>query len=188
MLLGSNICLRAVEKEDLSFITICRNKESIYKYFYEYEPLSLEKQTEWFEDFLERKNEYYWIISLKESNISIGTVSIYNMDLRNRKAEWGRFFIDKEEFPNTKGFGSEVEALVLRYVFDYLNLNRLQCEVFSDNESVINLHKSFGFIVDGKFNEHIYKDGKYKDVTHLSLLKRDYLSEITQNKIKKILG
>jgi UDP-4-amino-4,6-dideoxy-N-acetyl-beta-L-altrosamine N-acetyltransferase len=186
MIVGKNIKLKAVSTNDINFIVNCRNNPNIYKHFYEYEPTSEERQKEWLEKFYKEKNGFYWTI--EHGLTKIGTVSIYNINWRSKKAEWGRFFIDKDSYPNTKGFGSEVEALVLKYVFEHLNMNRLQCDVLLDNEFVWKMHESFGFKEEGIMRQYIYKNGEYKDVIFLSLLKEEFLLEKTQDKIKSILG
>jgi len=186
MIYGKNVLLRAVGFDDVDFICNSRNKPKIYENFYEYEPISKDMQFNWIENFYKNKNGYYWVIE-SSMHTKIGTVSIYNINWRSKKAEWGRFFIDKDINPQ-KGLGSEVEALVLQYVFDHLNMNRLQCDVLLENEFVWKMHESFGFKREGLMRQYIYKNGEYKDVVFLSLLKEEFLLEKTQNKIKSILG
>ena len=74
---------------------------------------------------------------------------------------------------------------VLDYVFDTLKLNKLLCEVFVDNDKVITLHEKFGFRRESYFREHIRKNGIYKDVIGLALLKREWsqLCDILRAKI-----
>lgn len=143
MLIGRRVRFRAVEEEDLSKIVKWRNSPQIYDFFFEYEPLSLIKQKIWFEKHLQTPTEKLFIISSLEGE-AIGTVGFTHIDLRNRKAEWGRFLIGEEKFLK-KGYGPEVEFLILEYAFEHLNLNRLYCEVLATNPTVISLHKKFGF-------------------------------------------
>lgn len=188
MLKAATLKLRRIEStEDLNFIKDSRNMESIYKHFYEYHPVSLESQRRWINDHDDLPNEkFFGIEYIGETNKLIGTVGVYHIDWRNRKAEWGRFFINKDGLiiPHA---GKIVESIILDYVFNYLNLNRLYCEVLESNTKVIELHKSFGFIEEGVFREFIYKDGEYVDVVALGMLRSDFNNEITQEMIKGYL-
>lgn len=185
MIVGKRIQLRAIEGEDLSLMVKWRNDPEIYQHFYEHEPLSLVVQERWFENFLQKDDEKLWIIEAIEDPEPIGTVGLVHIDWRSRKTEWGRFLIYPEKYRHG-GYGSEVESLILRYVFDHMNLNRLYCELFARNENVIALHEKFGFKEEGRFRKHVFKDGQYQDVVYLALLREEYLTE-SQEIIEKYL-
>ena len=187
MIVGKRILLRAVEREDLPLMVVWRNDPAIYQHFYEHEPLSQIMQERWFEAFLDKPDEKLWVIQDIASGTPIGTVGLVHIDTRSNKAEWGRFLIYPDEYRHG-GYGSETEALVLRYVFDTMNLHRLQCEVFSDNEAVIGLHQKFGFQVEGVFRDYVFKDGAYRDVTYLAMLREGYDSAATQERIRRYIG
>jgi RimJ/RimL family protein N-acetyltransferase len=121
-----------------------------------------------------------------ETGKAIGTVGLVHIDWRNRKAEWGRFLIYPQEYRHG-GYGSEVECLILRYFFDHMNMNRLQCEVFAENKSVIALHLKFGFRQEGLFRQYVFKDGRYRSVAYLALLREEYRSEKVQMRISRYL-
>jgi UDP-4-amino-4,6-dideoxy-N-acetyl-beta-L-altrosamine N-acetyltransferase len=196
MIVGKRVQLRAIEVEDLPLLVKWRNDPEIYQYFYEQEPLSLVMQSAWFEKLLQRSDERLWIIEARETDdqkpghpshgVAIGTVGLVHIDWRNRKAEWGRFLIYPDEYRHG-GYGSEVESLILRYCFDHMNINRLQCEVFSENEAVIALHKKFGFQQEGLFREYVFKDGRYRSVAYLALLRQEYLSDAVQARVARYL-
>jgi putative acetyltransferase len=45
----------------------------------------------------------------------------------------------------------------------WLNLTRLELEVYTDNESAIRLYERFGFEREGTLRQHAFRDGKYVD-------------------------
>jgi UDP-4-amino-4,6-dideoxy-N-acetyl-beta-L-altrosamine N-acetyltransferase len=186
VIVGKRVQLRAIEYDDLPLLVKWRNDPDIYQYFYEQEPLSLAMQRAWFEKLLQRSDERLWLIEARETGEAIGTVGLVHIDWRNRKAEWGRFLIYPDEYRHG-GYGSEVESLILRYFFDHMNMNRLQCEVFADNENVVALHTKFGFRQEGLFQEYVYKNGQYCSVAYLALLRSDYLSNAVQARIARYL-
>jgi putative acetyltransferase len=46
---------------------------------------------------------------------------------------------------------------------NWLNLTRLELEVYTDNEAAIRLYERFGFEVEGTLRQHAFRDGQYVD-------------------------
>jgi UDP-4-amino-4,6-dideoxy-N-acetyl-beta-L-altrosamine N-acetyltransferase len=175
MIVGKRVRLRGIELEDLPLMVTWRNDPGVYRYFFEHEPLSLVSQRRWFENLIQKTDERFWIIETVEPSLAIGYVALVHIDWRNRKAEFGRLLIFPENY-RREGYGAEAESLVLRYAFDHMNLNRLQQEVFAENERMIHLQKKLGFKEEGVFRQYIFKNGDYRDVVYLALLREEYLS------------
>jgi UDP-4-amino-4,6-dideoxy-N-acetyl-beta-L-altrosamine N-acetyltransferase len=173
VIVGKKVQLRAIEIEDLPLLVMWRNDPQTYQHFFEHEPLSLVMQERWFQSYLSRPDEKLWIIEKTDDRQPIGTIGLVRIDWRNRKAEWGRLFV----YPGSergKGYGTEALALTIRYAFDHLNLNKLYCEVYSDNERAVRLYERVGFIKEGLLRQHVYRDGAYRDALYLSLLRPEY--------------
>tara|TARA_B100000315_G_C14592899_1_gene596929 strand:- start:3630 stop:3899 length:270 start_codon:yes stop_codon:yes gene_type:complete len=76
-----------------------------------------------------------------------------------------------------KGYGTEVLQLVIRNVFDVLNLNRIVDYAISSNLASIKSNEKAGMDIEGKIDEYVYKDGIYHDVTILGLTRKKYLDK-----------
>jgi UDP-4-amino-4,6-dideoxy-N-acetyl-beta-L-altrosamine N-acetyltransferase len=184
MLIGKRIQLRAIEEEDLKLISKWRNDPGVYDYFYEYEPISFARQLKWYERQLENPTEKNFLVASVNGE-AIGTASIVHLDFRNSKAEYGRLLIGSEKFRG-KGIGTEIDLLIIQYSFDHLNLNRLYCEVLVKNESVIRLHMKTGFREEGILKQYVYKNGMYEDVALLTILRQDYIKEMSTGNLGKL--
>lgn len=172
MLASRRICLRAIERSDLAMIARWRSAPEAYDWFYEYLPISEEQQRLWYEKQLNNPTEMNWVVA-DTANTPIGTVSLYRIDLRNRKADWGRLVIGDAAWRG-QGIGKEVEALVAEYAFEHLNLHKLCCEVLADNITALALHHKFGFNQEGLLKAHIFKRGGWQDVVLLALSEEEY--------------
>ncbi|MDG9925375.1 MULTISPECIES: UDP-4-amino-4,6-dideoxy-N-acetyl-beta-L-altrosamine N-acetyltransferase [unclassified Pseudomonas] len=186
MLISKRIRLRAIEEADLCIMAEWRSNPEVYEYFYEYLPISTRQQKNWYEKQLQDSSEINFIVSRADDNKAIGTVSIYHIDRRNRKAEWGRLIIGDKEM-RSGGYGAEIEALILQYSFEHLNLHKLYCEVLVDNSSVVELHKKFGFKQEGILRDHAFKAGTYADVAVLSMLDEEYLESCKNGRMSVML-
>lgn len=172
MLASRRARLRAIERSDLAAIARWRSAPEAYDWFYEYLPISEEQQRLWFEKQLGNPAEINWVVA-DAANAPVGTVSLYRIDLRNRKADWGRLVIGDAAWRG-QGIGKEIEALVLQYAFDHLNLHKLCCEVLADNAAALTLHQKFGFAQEGLLKAHIFKRGAWQDVVLLALGEEEY--------------
>lgn len=176
MFYSQTIKLREIRESDLEIMCSWKNNPKNYEYFYELKPIMLSQHKSWIEKINQDPSEIMFAISRMDGNDSfLGFVGFQHIDLRNRKAEWGRLLIGDPKNAGL-GAGKQVEALMLQYAFEHLGLNKLYCEVLATNTKVIALHKRFGFKEEGVLKKHIFKSGKYLDVVYLSLFAEDYFN------------
>jgi len=175
MLQGERIRLRALEFSDGSQLRTWRNDPEIADKFFSQDSISSMRQGNWMEMIVNRSTGFEWMIELKDSSTVIGTLGIELIDYRNSNAEYVRHIIDKNY--RRLGYAYEAEMLLLEYSFNYLNLNKIYCKAFSDNLEVINLHYKTGFKEVGIWKEHIFRNGHYRDVLLLEVLRREWLTK-----------
>lgn len=174
-IIGKNIIFRAIEEKDLPLMVQWRNNPDVNYYFYEHEPLSMPMQKKWFDNYLQHINtDKIFIIDEIASGNTIGMVSIYHIDWRNRKAEWGRLMLVGDI--RGKGYGKEIEIMIYTYVFEHLNLNKLCCEVYAFNDKVVSTHEKMGSKIEGILRKHIFRHGEYQDIVVMGILREDYLA------------
>jgi putative acetyltransferase len=54
---------------------------------------------------------------------------------------------------------------------NWINLTRLELEVYTDNEPAIRLYKKFGFTIEGTLLGFAYRDGQYVDTYMMARLR-----------------
>ena len=164
--------LRGVRPEDKDMIRQWRNLSEVARYMYTDHHITPEEHERWFQRILRDPTCRYWIIVCDRQDV--GLVNIYDLDQRNKRCYWA-FYIASPDVRG-KGVGSFVEYSILRYVFDEIGLNKLCCEVLAFNEVVTNMHKRFGFKQEGRFREHVVKNGVPTDIVCLAMLRREWES------------
>lgn len=173
MIQGEKIYLTAVEKSSLEQLRTWRNKPELRKYFREYREISSDMQESWYKNrVLENDKQIDFEIRDISTNNLIGHCGLYYISWVNRTAEL-TIYIGDAKYRNG-GYGKDALTLLMNYAFDTVNLNRVWCEVFSNNEA-IHVYRKLGFIDEGKLREHHYEDGKYIDCYMLGLLKSDWV-------------
>ncbi|WP_352420804.1 GNAT family protein [Proteiniborus sp.] len=175
MLVGKKVKLRGLKIEDV---------ELAYQYMTESEvllnlspgipyPMTLERERKWFESQIEMEDTYNFSIEDIKTGLYIGGCGINKIDWKNRVATVG-IYIGDGDFRG-KGYGTEAMSLLIKFIFDQMNINRIQLFVFSFNERAIKSYKKNGFTVEGRLKQSIFRNGKYHDEIIMSILREDYL-------------
>ena len=166
------ISLRDVRSEDKEMIRNWRNLREVARYMYSDHYITPEEHEKWFENVLKDPTRRYWIITYNGEDV--GLANLYDIDNHNRRCYWA-FYLASTNIRG-KGVGSFVEYSVLQHVFGKLNFNRLCCEVLAFHQAVIDMHKSFGFVQEGYFRQHVMKGGQPVDVVALAIMREEWES------------
>ncbi|WP_202114704.1 UDP-4-amino-4,6-dideoxy-N-acetyl-beta-L-altrosamine N-acetyltransferase [Vreelandella zhuhanensis] len=156
--------LRAIEDDELELILSWRNAPTVRQNMYTRHEISLEEHLAWWHRVRGRQDQHYFLY--EHDGQPLGVVSFTQVHAKDANASWA--FYASPEAP--RGTGSRMEFLALEHAFGGLMLHKLYCEVLAFNEPVINLHKKFGFSVEGILREQHRVDDTYVDVIRLGIL------------------
>lgn len=62
-----------------------------------------------------------------------------------------------------QGIGSAMMAAALELADNWLNLHRIELEVYTDNPAAIRLYEKFGFVIEGTLRHFAFRNGEYVD-------------------------
>lgn len=177
-LLGKRIMLREYKREDFQSIRKWVNDPEVVDNLSDIflSPHTIEMTEAFLNSVLkgEQEKTYHFVIADMKTEDYIGQIDLIHVDWKNRIAELG-IVIGKRE-NRGKGFGSEALGLLQEFVFNRLNMNRLQLMVHSYNTGAYRCYLKSGFKEEGRMRESIYINGKYFDKIILSMLKSEFLS------------
>ncbi|NMB02500.1 MAG: GNAT family N-acetyltransferase [Firmicutes bacterium] len=117
-------------------------------------------------------NNYSFAIETLENNHYIGGCGLNSLDWKNRVAEIGIFIGDKEY--QNRGYGTDALKVLLRFIFDQLNLHKVSLRVLSYNERAIKVYKRLGFRDEGCLRQERFVDGAYHDLLAMGILKDEF--------------
>jgi RimJ/RimL family protein N-acetyltransferase len=111
-------------------------------------------------------------IHLRDSDRLIGTCAFSQLDGDNGSALFHITIGEKDAWGY--GYGTEATTLMVEHAFDRLGLHRVALSVFAFNERAIRTYRKVGFIVEGRSRQSIWRDGRYWDELHMSMLDTDW--------------
>ncbi|GAB2669964.1 GNAT family N-acetyltransferase [Paenibacillus thermoaerophilus] len=142
------ITLRPLTADDIELIRVWRNQDHIRKSFVYQETISKEQQQKWFEKYSTLPNDLMFIIELNSSKTPVGCAALYNLNIEDAVAEFGRLLIG-ESIARGRGIGLNATKLLCNFGFEELNLMSIQLEVLESNLIAYNLYSKVGFIRNG---------------------------------------
>lgn len=173
MILNSDrLIFRAIEIEDLEVLLELINDPEIESEVGGWSfPISRENQRKWINNIENTASTLRLMIINAETDHSIGTVILSDIDYKNGTAEIHLKLLSGTQ---GKGYGKESVNMILEYAFSEL---RLQCIFANVNEENIKSKKLFtklNFEKEGIMRNRIFKNGKYQNVISFSILKDEY--------------
>jgi RimJ/RimL family protein N-acetyltransferase len=142
-LIGKATILSSVTMEDSGFIAGLRSMPNTNKFLSNEGNISIEQQNKWLTNFLQTNNAHYFIITDNKTKNKTGTISLYDINEDERKAEFGRYIC----INNVNAIESEL--MLLKFAFNILNLKEVYCRTVEENINVWNQHYNYGFEDNG---------------------------------------
>lgn len=101
----------------------------------------------------------------------VGQLGLYTFPNYPRRRHVGQIGMAVRDDWQGKGVGSALMQAMTELADKWLNLTRIELEVYTDNESAIHLYKKFGFVVEGTQHHFAYRDGEFVDVYAMARLR-----------------
>lgn len=173
-IIGDKCYLSPINLEDAEQYTEWLNDLEVSKNLVVFsQPIGLDKEKMILEDMIKRGNQIFAIIDIKTDKL-IGNCSLFTIEYKHRKAEFGIFIGDKSYWG--KGFGTEATELILDYGFNILNLHNILLKVYNFNNKAIRCYEKAGFHYIGKRRESIIIGGRKYDEIYMDILSNEFKS------------
>jgi RimJ/RimL family protein N-acetyltransferase len=169
---GEKIYLRAFKAGDEEMVARIENHPDPRQSLFYALPTTQQQQLEKINKLISDHYSVNFTICRNEDDEPIGQTALVRIDWVGRMAIFYIGIADKVNW--NKGYGTEATAIVLKYAFDTLNLNRIQLHVAVDNEGAVAVYKKAGFTIEGTLREAMYHDGRYCDFYVMGLLRKDW--------------
>jgi putative acetyltransferase len=96
---------------------------------------------------------------------------VFSSNLTPRQSHAGSFYMGVRDDWQGKGVGSALLGAVVELADKWLNLIRLELQVYVDNDAAISLYKKFGFEIEGTLRSYAFRDGEYVDAYAMARIK-----------------
>lgn len=101
----------------------------------------------------------------------LGTVSLKNIDIKNKNAEYAISFMNEAHGTGASNFATKE---ILKIAFEKLKLKKVYLNVLDINERAIAFYNKFGFIEEGRFRNHVLKNNEFRDLIWYSITSEEW--------------
>jgi len=151
--------------------------------FFEFSPfVDLTQTREYFEKLQDRmgleadgRTAMYWVVRRKADHYLVGTMNLIFLDYKRQSVEWG-YGLDPELWGH--GYVLQIQEMLKEFVFEVLELNRLQGMTMDGNERTVASVVAAGLTHEGTLRDYYCKDCVYRDALVFGVLADDYVSQL----------
>ncbi len=124
----------------------------------------------WRERMATRHDNLYNLVAVAGERV-VGIMGLETSPNRPRRRHVGALGMGVHDDWQGKGVGTALMRAGIELADKWLNLTRLELEVYTDNEPAIRLYERFGFEREGTLRRHAFRDGRYVDAYVMSRLR-----------------
>ncbi|MES2779626.1 MAG: GNAT family protein [Bacteroidota bacterium] len=173
-LIGTNVVLRAIEKEDLPLLQQWANDPEIQHMLGGWHfPTNMNDQEKWFNSLSCNSLHQRFAIVTKDLGL-IGTANIVDIDWKNKNAFHGMMLGDKAI--RGKGYGVDTVMTVMKFAFEELGLNRLDGSMIEYNTASLKMYiEKCGWKEEGRQRNWYFRNNRTWDRIVVGVTKEDYM-------------
>ena len=169
-----SVFLRPAERSDVPLFVTWMNDWSMSRTLATVAPMSEAMEEQWFERAVanQGKDGYHFTICLLADDRPIGTIGLFELNLRNGDAGLGISIGSADD--RGKGHGSDALRALLWFGFAQLRLERIWLDVYDLNPGARRVYERAGFVHEGTLRRAVYRDGDYWDVHRMAILSGEW--------------
>jgi L-phenylalanine/L-methionine N-acetyltransferase len=116
----------------------------------------------WRQRLTEPPEGLYSLVACVDNEV-VGQCGLHTFPNRPRRRHVGQIGMAVRDDWQGKGVGTALMQAMIDLADKWLNLSRLELEVYTDNEPAVRLYQKFGFKIEGTAVQHAFRDGQYID-------------------------
>jgi RimJ/RimL family protein N-acetyltransferase len=182
VLTGRFVRLAAFDPEEMSKAFVRWNLNSTYQRLLNSEPTrmpSAKKNVKWMEEEVAQTSlaSYYFTIRTVAEDKLIGELGLDMVDWSGRDSFVGLGIGEQEYW--SKGYGTDVMNVLLRFAFMELNLRRVSLGVFEYNPRAIRSYEKAGFRHEGHLRSLLNREGRRWNNLYMGILREEWMERNT---------
>lgn len=171
-LIGKKVGLRGFHKEDLTLLSKWLCDQAVTQYL----EMGAKPYTENDLDAVYKEatasNAVVFTVCDLKSGKPIGTAGFYLINWQGRRTQY-RILLGDADYLG-KGYGTEVNKLLVEYGFSRLNMHTIYLGVNAENQGAYKSYLNAGFKEEGRQRDFVYNNGRYYDSICMSILSTEY--------------
>lgn len=162
---------RPIDEGDLEVLRLLRNDMTTLLQLGTVEFVSQEEQVEWWRGLGRSRTARFFTLVAAPSGEVIGMLRVQHIDTVNAHCEIG---LDILPAHRGKGLGTASYEMALEFLFQHYNMHMVYLRVAEFNEQARRLYARLGFVETGRYEEYLYRHGRYWDYIIMSMTRESF--------------
>lgn len=111
-------------------------------------------------------------------NEVVGQLGLHTFPNHPRRRHVGQIGMAVRDDWQGRGAGTVLMLAAVDLADKWLDLSRIELEVYTDNEPAIHLYKRFGFLIEGTHLQFAYRDGRFVDVYAMARMRENSVRKL----------
>jgi RimJ/RimL family protein N-acetyltransferase len=167
------LSIRILQDEDVEPARLLHNDDSTLLRLNDPQHVSQAQQEGWFQALSKSRTSRRYAVRETATGEFVGVFRIDEIDEINGSACVG---LDITAEKRGNGYAPEIYGYFFDYFFEQRHLHRLYLAVLEINDVARNLYTKLGFTEEGRSREALFRDGAYRDLIWMSLLRPGYVA------------
>ncbi len=153
--------LKCIGYDDVGFIYKQFSTEEVNRYLFDAEPLNSEEEAKEIIEFYmepEPRNQYRWIIILKENDEKIGTCGFHCWNRDNGEIEMG---YDLQPLYWKNGYMSEALTTIVKFAKMNMEVKKVYAHIYPENTASVKTVEKMGFVRTGEQYYEVFRGKEY---------------------------
>jgi putative acetyltransferase len=114
----------------------------------------------------------YPLVAVVDGEV-VGQLTLHTLSRSPRRRHVAGLGMAVRDDWHGRGVGTALMRACIDLADNWLNLHKLELEVFVDNAPAIHLYEKFGFVTEGRLIDYAFRDGRYVDVFMMGRIRPD---------------
>lgn len=124
----------------------------------------------WKKRLTEKPDSLYSLVACVENEI-VGSLGLWLDSHSPRRRHVGGIGMAVHDHWQGQGVGTALLTAALELADNWLNLVRVELNVYTDNEPAIRLYQKVGFTIEGTLQKYAFREGRYVDAYSMARIK-----------------
>ncbi len=121
----------------------------------------------------------YVLVATIDSDV-VGNLGLHEAGKTPRRRHVGSIGMSVRDDRQGRGVGSALMKAAIELADGWLNYQRLELNVYTDNLSALALYRKFGFVIEGTFRAYAFRDGQYVDSYSMARFHPSFRPQVEQ--------
>jgi L-phenylalanine/L-methionine N-acetyltransferase len=121
----------------------------------------------------------YFLVATIDGEV-VGNLGLHEAGRSPRRRHVGSLGMSVRDDRQGRGVGSALMRAALELADGWINYQRLELWVYTDNLPALALYRKFGFVIEGTCRAHAFRDGRYADTYAMARLRPGFAMDVQQ--------